>query len=76
MKGEKNKTGSVKGDILSKQKGHSLIIGGNALFNSEIVSYKLNHGDIYRSRTFFALLYVKGNSVAFIEGLKTGCIDS
>lgn len=76
MKGEKNKTGSVKGDILSKPKGHPLIIGGNALLNSKIVSYKLNHSDIYRSRTFLALLCVKGNPIAFIERLKTGCIDS
>jgi hypothetical protein len=31
---------------------------------------------MYCSRTFIALLYVKGNSVAFIERLEPGCFDS
>jgi hypothetical protein len=34
------------------------------------------HCDIDSRGTFLALLYVKGNPVAFIKGLETGCIDT
>jgi hypothetical protein len=37
---------------------------------------ELNYSDIYCSRAFFTLFYVKGNPIAFIKRLETGCIDS
>jgi hypothetical protein len=37
---------------------------------------ELDHFYMYCSRAFIPVLYVKGNSVAFIERLETGCIDS
>ena len=40
-----------------------------------IQKIKLSYSDIYCSRTFLPLLNVKGNAVAFIQRLKTGCID-
>jgi hypothetical protein len=36
----------------------------------------LDYSHFYCSRAFIPLLYVKGNSVAFIERLEPGCIDS
>jgi hypothetical protein len=36
----------------------------------------LNDRYIYGSGTFLALLYIKGNPVAFIQRLETGCINS
>jgi len=56
----------------NQTKGHSLNIRKNALFTQKI---RLNHSDICSGRAFLPLLYIKGNSIAFIEGFKTVCID-
>jgi len=57
---------------IHKEKGHPFNIRRNALFTQNI---RLNHSDICCGRTFLSLLYVKGNSVTFIERFKTVCID-
>jgi hypothetical protein len=51
---------------LKWNKGHS--IPWRALF---VRDKKLNYSDIDCSGTFWSLLYIKGNSAAFIEGFKT-----
>src|SRR5210317_1956748 len=56
----------------NQKKGHPLNIRRNALFTQNI---RLHQSDICSSKTFLSLLYVKGNSIAFIEGFKTVCID-
>ena len=49
----------------------SIYIWTDALF----LNRTLDYSDICSSRTFWPLLYIKGNFVAFIEGFKTGCVD-
>jgi hypothetical protein len=58
----------------SKKKGSSILWNGGAF----IFCYTsgLHNGNIDGRRSFLTLLYVKGNAIAFIEGLETGSIDS
>jgi hypothetical protein len=49
-------------------------LNGGPLFCLDVC--ELDYFYIYCSRAFIPLLYVKGNSVAFIERLEAGCIDS
>jgi len=36
-----------------------------------VLIVSLDYSDICRSRTLLTLFYIKGNSIAFIQGLKT-----
>jgi len=49
------------------------MIPWNAFFERKS---NLNYRNVNRSRTFLALLNVKGHPVAFIKGFEPGCIDS
>jgi len=54
------------------QIGHPTFIGRGALLSLDPL---LNDGDVRRSRAFFPLLYVKGNSIAFSERLEAVSLD-
>jgi hypothetical protein len=54
-----------------QKKGIPTILGMPLLNQTK----KLNYRDIYGSRTFFALLYVEGNLIAFIESFETAGIN-
>ena len=59
--------------IIKKTKGHPLATAKERPFLHR--NGKLDYSDIYSGRTFLSLLYVKGNSIAFIEAFKTACVD-
>lgn len=63
---------SWEGRNLDQIKGQSLNVRGIALFSQNT---RLDHIDIGSGRAFLALLDVKGNLVAFIEGFKAGGIN-